>query len=271
MPKPTVTKLVQSLEAHLRIKLLNRTTRRQSLSEVGKIYYERCKLVLAEADWADAAGSDATGTPRGRLRVNAPVSFGTHTLMPLVSMYLRQNPGVEVELILNDRFVDLVEEGFEAVFRTGPLADSLLAARALRPFRLLACASPGYLRRHASPQTPQDLQQHNCLTFDRGGRNFRTWRFGRDGTWVDVRVKGDRTVDDASLAREWAVAGAGVLLKSQIDIRNELLSGALVPLLPEWETEPYPLHALLPSGRFVPARVRALVDFLAERFSRANA
>jgi len=165
MSPQMVAKHVGYLEARLGARLLNRTTRRQSLTEVGKVYYERCKLVLAEADWADAAGSDATGTPRGRLRVNAPVSFGTHTLMPLVSRYLRQNLGVDVELILSDRFVDLVEEGFEAVFRTGPLADSSLAARTLRPFRLLACASPGYLRERGTPSRLEDLGAHECLGF----------------------------------------------------------------------------------------------------------
>ena len=123
----------------------------------------------------------------------------------------------------------------------------------------------------ARRSTPQDLAQHNCITFDRGGRRHRAWRFCRDGQWTEVRVDGDRSVDDASLAREWALAGRGVILKSEIDQRRDLESGALVPLLTDWQTEPYPLHALLPSGRFVPNRVRALVDFLAARFAEFSA
>ena len=107
----------------------------------------------------------------------------------------------------------------------------------------------------------------DLITFDRGGRRHRAWRFCRDGQWTEVRVDGDRSVDDASLAREWALAGRGVILKSEIDQRRDLARGALVALLPEWQTEPYPLHALLPSGRFVPNRVRAVVDFLAQKFS----
>jgi DNA-binding transcriptional LysR family regulator len=118
---------------------------------------------------------------------------------------------------------------------------------------------------------PQDLLAHNCITFHIGGRPHRDWRFGRHGQWVAVRVDGDRSADDASLARDWAVAGAGLALKSGIDLRRDLASGALVPLLTDWETGVYPLHAVLPSGRFVPNRVRALVDFLAARFEPSPA
>src|SRR4051812_26198796 len=210
MSPQMVAKHVGYLEARLGTRLLNRTTRRQSLTEVGKVYYERCKLVLADADWADAAGSDATGTPRGRLRLNAPVSFGTHTLMPLVSRYLRQNPGVEVELILADRFVDLVEEGFEAVFRTGPLADSSLAARALRPFRLLACASPAYLSERGTPRHLEDLKSHECLGFV-GSRSPSTdWTFLRDGRQIAVPTSGRLQANNANALLAAALEGLGI-------------------------------------------------------------
>ena len=155
----------------------------------------------------------------------------------------------------------------DVAIRYGALADSRLVARhARRRAARLQRRRPTTCAAIRRPQTPQDLLHHNCLTFDRGGRRHRTWRFCRDGHWTEVRVDGDRSVDDASLAREWALAGAGIILKSGLDQQRDLERGALVPLLPEWETEPYPLHALLPSGRFVPNRVRALVDFLAERF-----
>ena len=129
-----------------RLSLLNRTTRRQSLTDIGKAYYDRYKMVLAEADWPDSLADEAKGAPRGRLRVNAPVSFGAHSLTPVIARYLRQYPKVEVDLVLNDRLVDLVEKEFEAVFRIGPLADSSFVARELAPFRIAACASPDYLR-----------------------------------------------------------------------------------------------------------------------------
>ena len=123
---------------------------------------------------------------------------------------------------------------------------------------------------HGTPATPHDLTAHNCLVFMRGDRHHRTWHFSKDGERVDVRVSGDRSVDDASLAHEWARAGRGILLKTRIELQGDLSSGALVPLLAEWETDVYPLHALLPSGRFIPARVRALADFLVERFAQLS-
>lgn len=150
--------------------------------------------------------------------------------------------------------------------RYGALVDSRLVARPLALAWPVLCASPAYLRRHPAPRVPQDLLQHNCLTFDRSGRRYRQWRFAQNGQWTVVRVTGDRSVNDASLAREWALAGVGVVLKSGIDLRQDLRRGALQPLLTDWETESYPLHALLPSGRFIPARVRALVDFLVNKF-----
>jgi DNA-binding transcriptional LysR family regulator len=130
-------------------------------------------------------------------------------------------------------------------------------------------AAPSYLAKHPAPTSPLELTRHNCLAYDRAGRPHRTWRFLRDRQWTEVRVSGDRSVDDASLARQWALAGAGILLKSPIEQQQEMANGSLVRLLKDWQTESYPLHALLPSGRFVPRRVKALVDFLAVKFAQA--
>jgi DNA-binding transcriptional LysR family regulator len=174
-------------------------------------------------------------------------------------------------LSVADRVLDVLRDEVDVAIRYGALADSRLVARPLAAARPVCSASPDYLRRRGVPRTPQELAEHNCITFDRGGRRHRAWRFCRDGHWTEVRVDGDRSVDDASLAREWALAGAGIILKSGIDQRRDLERGALVRLLTDWQTEPYPLHALLPSGRFVPQRVRALVDFLAERVQRLSA
>lgn len=158
-------KHVISLESRLGARLLNWTTRRQSLTEIGRTCHERCKQVLAEANWADSLAEEAKGVPRGRLRINAPVSFGVQRLVPLITRYLRKYPNVHIDLVLNDRFVNLIEEGFEAAFRIGPLADSSLIARELSPFRLLACASPAYLQERGTPMTPSDLENHECLGF----------------------------------------------------------------------------------------------------------
>ena len=265
-----VAKHVGYLEARLGARLLNRTTRRQSLSEVGKIYYERCKLVLADADWADAAGSDATGTPRGRLRVNAPVSFGTHTLMPLVSMYLRRNPGVEVELILNDRFVDLVEEGFEAVFRTGPLADSLLAARALRPFRLLACASPAYLSERGTPHHPEDLKAHECLSFVGARAPSTDWRFLRDGREIAIPASGRLQANNANALLAAALEGFGIAFIAEDLARSALAAGQLVQVLPDFDTLSRPMHLLFQADRRQTTKLRSFIDFIVHEIGQKS-
>jgi len=155
----------------------------------------------------------------------------------------------------------------DLAIRYGELSDSRLVARSLSLMYPIVSASPGYLRRHGTPRTPTDLVNHNCILFVRGGRTFSSWRFCQNGQWTTVRVSGDRVLNDASLAREWAISGAGIIFRTELEQRHDLESGNLVRLLPEWETDPYPLHAVLPSGRFVPNRVRALVDFIAGRFA----
>ena len=178
------------LEGRLGARLLNRTTRRQSLTEIGRTYYERCRQVLAEADWADSLADEAQGVPRGRLRVNAPVSFGAHSLVPLVTRFLRQYPGVEIDLVLSDRFVDLIEDGFEAVFRVGPLSDSSLLARELSPFRLVACASPIYVSQRGMPLTLADLEEHECIGYTHWSRpTVYEWRFSRDGVDYEAPIR----------------------------------------------------------------------------------
>jgi DNA-binding transcriptional LysR family regulator len=174
---------------------------------------------------------------------------------------------VQLDLSVSDHPRDVVRDEVDVAIRYGVLADSQMTARVLALAHPIVAAAPDYLRRHGTPLVPQDLAAHNCLTFKRNGRRYRQWRFARDGKWVDVRVDGDRSADDASLVSAWTLAGHGITLRSDIDLRADLAAGRLVRLLPDWETEPYPLHALMPSARFVPQRVRALVDFLAARFA----
>ena len=258
MSPQMVAKHVGYLEARLGTRLLNRTTRRQSLTEIGKTYYERCKLVLAEAEWADAASDNATGTPRGRLRVNAPVSFGSHTLMPVVTRYLRQYPDVEIELILTDRYVDLIEEGFEAVFRIGRLADSSLTARALRPFRLVACASPTYLHERGFPREPTDLKSHECLAY--AGTRATDWRFVSDGRKIDVRVRSQLQVNNATALLSGALEGFGIAFIAEDLARSSIASGKLVRILPDFETPSRPMHLLYHADRRQTTKLRTFVQ-----------
>ena len=258
---------LKRLEAQLGTRLFERSTRAMRLTSQGQIlldYAQRAFELLAEGEsQVDADRAALVGT----VRVAAPSDLTRNLLLPLFDEFMQAHPGLQLQLSVADRVLDVMRDEVDVAIRFGTLADSRLVARTLAVARPVLTAAPSYLRRHPAPRTPQELLQHNCLTFDRGGRRHRLWRFCRDGQWTEVRVDGDRSTDDASLAREWALAGAGVMLKSAIDVRADVLRGALVPLLAEWQAEPYPLHALLPSGRFVPARVRALVDFLAGKFS----
>jgi len=262
---------LKRLEAQLGTRLFERSTRAMRLTSQGQILLDYAVRAFELLDEGESQVDADRATLVGTLRVAAPSDLTRNLLLPLFDEFMGANPGLQLRLSVGDRLLDVLRDEVDVAIRYGTLADSRLVARTLAVARPVLSASPGYLRRHPAPQTPQDLVQHNCITFDRGGRRHRAWRFCRDGQWTEVRVDGDRSVDDASLAREWAIAGFGLILKSEIDQRRDLDSGALVPLLTDWETEPYPLHALLPSGRFVPNRVRALVDFLAARFAAISA
>ena len=262
---------LKRLELQLGPRLFERSTRAMRLTPQGQTmldYAGRAFELLAEGEALVAADR---GELVGSIRVAAPSDLTRNVLLPWFDAFLAQHPGVELALSVGDRPLDVLVDEVDVAVRYGPLADSPLVARPLAMSRPRLFAAPAYLSQHPAPRTPQDLLSHNCLTFHRSGRRQQVWRFGLKGQWIDVLVQGDRSADDASLARLWALAGAGITFKSELDLRPEVLRGELVELLPEWDTEPYPLHALLPSGRFVPARVRALIDFLAQRFAASPA
>jgi len=254
-------KHVGALEEHLGVKLLQRTTRRQSLTEIGQHYYERCKRVLAEVEAADAVALDHGAAPRGRLRISAPVTYGTYCLMPLLGRYLREHPQVQVELSLNDRLVDLIDEGFEALIRIGELDDSSLVARPLAPYRLIACAAPAYLAAHGTPQTPADLDGHHCL-------GFTFWSPAVSGEWQVLG--GERLqqltwhsrlqVNDARAQRAAARDGLGIMLGAEAMLAEDLRQGRLVRLFPELPGPARPVHLLYASDRRMPPKLRSFVD-----------
>lgn len=258
---------LKRLEAQLGTRLFERSTRAMRLTPQGQILLDYAARAFELLDEGQSQVHADRATLVGTVRVAAPSDLTRNVLLPLLDEFMQAHPGLQLQLSVADRVLDVLRDEVDVAIRYGTLADSRLVARTLAAAHPVCSAAPDYLRRHGTPRTPQELTQHNCITFDRGGRRHRAWRFCRDGQWTEVRVDGDRSVDDASLAREWAIAGRGIILKSEIDQRRDLASGALVALLTDWRTEPYPLHALLPSGRFVPNRVRALVDFLVERFS----
>lgn len=260
---------LKRLETQLGARLFERSTRAMRITPQGQVlvdYAKRAFDLLAEGESQVVAERAALV---GTLRVAAPSDLSRTILLPWFDEFLELHPDLQLSLSVGDRPLDVVRDEVDVALRYGALTDSRLVARVLAIPYPLVCASPEYLQKHPAPQKPEDLLQHNCLTFQRSGQRHRLWRFQRDGQWTDIRVNGDRSVDDASLVREWALAGVGIAQKSSLDLRHDLARGALVPLLTEWECEPYPLHALLPSGRFIPGRVRALVDFLAQKFAES--
>ena len=258
---------LKRLETQLGTRLFERSTRAMRLTPSGQIlleYAQRAFELLAEGvSQLDVERGELMGT----VRVSAPSDLARTVLMPMFDEFLHLHPGVKLALNVGDRVLDVLRDEVDLAIRYGELSDSRLVARSLSLAHPVVSASSEYLRRHGTPHTPTDLADHNCIAFMRGGRTFNSWRFGQNGQWTTVRVSGDRIVDDASLAREWAVSGAGIIFMTEIEQQRALQSGKLVRILSEWETDPYPLHALLPSGRFVPNRVRALVDFIAGRFA----
>lgn len=260
-----VSRKLAALEARLGVRLLNRTTRRIALTDEGAEYHEACTRILTEIAEAEAAASARRVEPQGVLKVAMPASFGHLHIAPLIPKFAERYPKVQLALSLSDRAVNVIEEGFDLAIRIGALKDSSLAARRLAPNRRVVCASPEYLRKHGTPRSPEDLMHHNCLTTTDFHMN---WEYrdpsGRRGV---VRVGGRYACDNWEVLREWALAGLGVALKSTWDVRRHLEDGSLVALLPGYDfaTE-VSIYAVYPHRRYLPAKTRAFIDFLADSF-----
>lgn len=258
-------KQIQALEARLGIKLLNRTTRRQSLTENGQLFYERAKTILAEMEAAETLMAESRAVPRGRLRISAPITFGSHALAPILPQYLREHTEVAIELSLTNRTVDLLDEGFDVVFRTGKLPDSGLQARLLAPLQLVLCAAPAYLQRSPPLTDPTDLNQHECLIFSH--TSMRTeWSFdGPDGR-RSIPITGRFTTDSGEALRAVAVAGHGILLQPRALVADLLESGRLQRLLPAHEPPAREMHMLYAPDRRMTPKLRSFLDFAVANF-----
>ena len=261
-----VAKHVQALESHLGSKLLNRTTRRQSLTEAGQIYHAHCKRLLADIDAADRSVGQLRATPRGTLRLTAPVTFGTRRLAPALSDFLRMYPDVNVDLALNDRVVDLVDEGFEAAIRVGHLPDSQLVARSLQPYRSMLCASPDYLRRRGRPKAPADLAAHDCLGFSFAGVRAR-WRLSRDGEDATVSFTPRLRANNGEALRQAALAGSGIVMQPEVLLADAVKVKRLVRVLPAWSLPARPLHIVYVRDRQAAPKLQCFVNFIVERFA----
>jgi DNA-binding transcriptional LysR family regulator len=260
-----VSRHVQELEQHLGARLLHRTTRKVSLTEAGQVYYDHSAHLLSELAAADSEVGELHSRPRGRLKVNGPVVFGARHLAAAVADYMEAFPEVNVELTLNDRFVDLVEEGYDVAIRIGRLADSSLMARRLAPCRFVLVASPAYLARRGVPRVPADLQQHDCVRYMHG-EGGEVWRFtGPEGPG-EVRVHGQLRTNNGEAMRIAALRGNTIAALPSFIVSEELASGALVPVLRDWGVPEMALHAVYPPGRNPSAKLRSFIDFLVPRF-----
>lgn len=257
---------VSALEAELNARLLQRTTRRLSLTDVGQTYYERCKRILEAFEEANREASDSQSVARGMLRIAAPVTFGAMHLGGVVARYMEENPHVEVEVLLDDRYTDLLDAGADLAIRIGRLADSGLIARRIAPCRMMACASPAYLERHGTPRTPKELRRARRLVFSQAVS-------GVDWTLIDAKGRAhvidgavSMTANNVQMLLAAALAGAGVAYGPTFVFGEYIARGDLVELLPSYRAMDLTIHAVYPSARHVPLKVRLFIDHLVAAF-----
>lgn len=270
MSQTMATKHILALETRLGTKLLHRTTRRLTLTEAGRTYLTAIERILADVAAADGSASREAVEVRGTLRINAPVSFGIRALAPLLPELSRRHPDLTVDLGLNDRYIDLIEEGWDLVIRIGRLQDSTTIARRLAPCPMLICAAPSYLESRGTPRTVAELRQHNCLryTLSRSVGTDR-WTFGKDGQ-TSVAVSGSLMANNGDALVAAAVLGEGIVYQPRFLLDRELEQGLLVPIsLDQPPIELDGVFALYPSDRHPPAKVRVAIEYFAETLPRS--
>jgi len=268
LSNPSVTRHIADLETYLGARLLNRSTRRLSLTDTGSAYLERCRQLLADLEQATLAAGMHAANPSGVLRINAPVSFSVNHLGRLLPLYAQRYPNVELDVTLSDRVVDLVEEGFDLAIRIGKLQNSSLVMRKLAPVHVLTCAAPAYLEQHGVPQHPDDLARHACLTYAYTQPD-NEWRLQRDGKVHTVRIGGGLHCNNGDLLLAAALAGMGIIRQPTFIIGDAIRAGKLLPLLTDYRSDQLAVHAVYPSRQHLSAKVRTFVDFLAQQFGES--
>jgi DNA-binding transcriptional LysR family regulator len=261
LSKTMIGKHMRYLEERLGSLLINRSTRRQSLTELGRNYLDHCRRLLEEAEAGDALAEEALRAPRGRLRVAAPIAFGSHSLAPAIVKFMKIYPDLTVELMLSDRMVDLVEDGIDAAIRVGALTDSTMMSRSLSPYKAVVCAAPDYLAERGTPAHPGDLVDHDCLSYpwhDRPRWSF----FGPEGE-VYVDVKSRLQINSGFGVRYAALAGAGIVMQRAELVAEDIADGRLRAILTEYKIQPRPRHIVWLANRKMTPKLRAFIDFVA--------
>jgi DNA-binding transcriptional LysR family regulator len=265
-----VGKYIRAAEQRLGARLLHRTTRRQTLTDVGALYYERCKQVLAEVDLADRTASELQSDPRGMLRIVAPVGFGARCLTPVIAEYLNRHPDVQVELTLDNGRPDLIGGGYELGIQMGDVSDDSLIARPLRPYRRILAASPQYVSHHGVPSHPSELKRHVCLGLSYW-RHSDLWCLERPGgERCEVKVRGRFTANHGEALRQAAICGVGIVLQPEVLLAEDIASGRLVPILPDWSFVPTPMYLVYAQDCRPSAKMRSVIDFLLDTFQSTN-
>jgi len=267
-----VSKHLTSMESRVGVALVNRTTRRMSLTHEGELYLDHARRILTEIDDLEQLLGVSKAMPKGMLRVNATLGFGRIHVAPLVSRFVERFPDVEVQLQLSVNPPPLTDDAFDVCVRFGAPPDARVIARYIAPCRRLLCASPAYLARCGEPKAPMDLMQHNCIGIRQGEEAYGVWRLssgrGRNGVTQAIKTRGNLSTNDGEIAVNWALEGHGVLMRAEWDIEHHLRSGQLVQVLSQYQTPDADIFAVYPQRHLRTARVRAFVDFLAASFKK---
>ena len=264
--KAMISRQINELETDLNIRLINRTTRKLSITEIGQSYYQQCCRLLDDLDEVENALQRGHSQAKGLLRINAPQTFGELYLIDAINAFIETYPEVKIDLQLNDRYVDIVEEGFDLGIRIAHLNDSSLIARKLGSIRIIVCASGEYLRHNASPETPADLAQHTCIV-DSNVNQKTVWPFTNGER---IAVNGILQANSAVAVRKAILAGLGIGRCPSFAIQDDINSGRLIPLLDNYEPEARDLCAIYPHRKHLAAKVRLFVDFIADYFKKLN-
>lgn len=261
-----VSKRLATLERRTETDLIARSTRQLSLTEEGQHFYEHALRILAEVDEAEAVLAAGRAEPEGVLRVSAPQAFGRAHVSVICRKLAMAHPRLSVDLVLTDRLLDLIDQRLDVVVRIGMSRDSDLMIRKLADNRRVIVASPDYLARHGAPRHPSELSAHECLSYGRSTAN--SWRLtSREGKVEDIRVRSRLNCDDGNIAMDWALAGFGLVLKSWVDVAEDIATGRLLRVLPEWAGDNAPISALFPRRSHMPTRLRLFLDAMADRLA----
>ena len=272
LPSSTVTSTIKNLEKYLQVRLLNRTTRRVSLTPEGLQYLAQCREILSLIEHTESSLTDSVRRPQGRLRVDMPGGIAHFIVMPNLKDFYRLYPGIYLMIGVSDRQVDLVQEGVDCVIRTGELTDSTLVARPLGRFRWVTCASPDYLREHGIPETPEALLQHRAIHYFSGsGRRTNELRFTRGTEVLSIPVAGDAAVNETGLYIKMCLEGFGLAQLAENVISEKLQQGTLVEVLADWQPASVPVTMLYPHQRFLSPAVRVFADWVAGLFNDSAA